>query len=154
MSEAAREAFDTFEARWRAALEERARLILDVRPCGEMAGNHCEMGDQLSLASGLKPIGFNWELLDPEAAPDAPRSASGVIAGALSHDMEFPQQEWLGEVAALDCARDFLALFGLDATFMSNRIEDYWNPLTSARIEWAFAGFDAGRAGLMVLARD
>ena len=103
---------------------------------------------------GLKTIGFNWELLDPEAAPGEPRSALGAIAGALECDMEFPQHNWLGKRQAAACAQDFIALFGAPCTIVSNRIDGLWNPISDARIEWAFVGFDQASAVLLLVARD
>lgn len=103
---------------------------------------------------GLKTIGYNWELLDAQARMGEPRSAEGIIAGALKNDMEFPQQEWLGADGAAACARDFLALFDAPRTVVSNRLDGLWNPLSDARIEWAFVGMDGANAAVLLVARD
>lgn len=120
-----------------------------------MDANHCEIADALAVRGGFAAIGYNWELLDPSGDAGAPRSAVGILVQALACDMEFPQTQWLGEQGGHDCARDFLALFDRPtATIVSNRLTDFWNPLTRARIEWAFVGYDATRIVMLVLARD
>ena len=99
----------------------------------------------------MKPIGFNWELLDAHGGPDEPRSALGVMAGAFTNHMEFPKQEWLGEQDALSCASDFVSLFDPSGrTIVSNRLTDFWNPLTDAKIEWGFVGFDDTRIAVLL----
>ena len=143
-----------FLERWKARLEEGARLVFEEMPLAEAAGTHCDIGDGIAVRAGLKPIGFNWELLDAEGAPGEPRAALSVLTRALTDDMEYPKQSWLGEDGAASCAQDFVALFERPRTIISNRIEDYWNPLSTARIEWAFVGFDEAQAVLMLLMRD
>ena len=145
---------DGFRAEWGEALEARARLVLAEISLPENAATHCDIGDAIAISEGLKPITYNWELLDVEAAHTEPRSALGVIAGALESDMEFPKEAWLGPDGAVACAQDFLALLDPPRTLIANRIEDYWNPLSDARIEWAFVGFDAEWAVLMLVMRD
>ena len=145
---------DAFLNRWGAALEERSRVVFEVMPFPDGASNYCIVADAVAQQLGLKTIGYNWELLDAQGAIDDARSALAVIAGALTNDMEFPKQAWLGADGAAACAQDFLSLFEAPITVVSNRLEGLWNPLTQARIEWAFVGMDGSRAALLLLARD
>lgn len=146
---------EQFLARWQASIEARAGLIFDLHSRNEFSGNHAEIADQLAVRNDLTPIGFNWEMLDPMGDVTDPRSALGILIRAFETDMEYPKQDWFGCERAQQCARDFLDLFDRErATILSNRIEDYWNPLTAAKIEWAFVGFDGECAALLVLTRD
>ena len=145
---------DAFKAAWLNALEERSRVIFEVMPMPDMPGNHCQIADALAAQLDLQTIGYNWELLDAEGALGDARSALSVIAGALGNDMEFPQQAWLGADGAAACAQDFIGLFDAPRTIVSNRLEGLWNPLTDARIEWAFVGMDGAHAALLLIARD
>jgi hypothetical protein len=145
---------DAFNAAWLNALEERARVIFEVMPLPDMPGNHCQIADAMAAQLDLKVLRDNWELLDAEGAIGEARSALNVIAGALENDMEFPQQAWLGADGAAACAQDFIGLFETPRTFVSNRLEGLWNPLTNARIEWAFVGMDGANAALLLIARD
>ncbi len=145
---------DAFNAAWLNALEERARVIFEVMPMPDMLGNHCQVADAAAAKLDLNTIGYNWELLDAEGGIDGARSALGVIAGALENDMEYPRQTWLGADGAAACAQDFIGLFETPRTFVSNRLEGLWNPLTNARIEWAFVGMDGANAALLLIARD
>ncbi len=141
---------DAFISRWRQPLEARAQIVFRASERGYGGGNYCAVANAFVEQHGFKPIGFNWELLDPEASPDKPRSARGVIAEAFARDMALPQTQWLGETAK-DCAADFVALFDQsERTIVSNRMGDLWNPLTDARIEWGFVGFDAERIALLL----
>ena len=145
------EALEAFIARWRASLEEQAKVVF---VSGEPSGAERTFGDKANAfveSQGLKPIGFNWELLDPYAGPEEPRSAVGTIAEAFSAHMEYPKREWLGRTRAEEMANEFLALFDKQsATILSNRMGDLWNPLTDARIEWAFVGMDDQRIALLL----
>lgn len=129
-------------------------MVFDVVPLSNVTGTHCDVADAAASGLGLKTIGFNWELLDAEGGFQDPRSALGTIAGALKSDMEFPQQSWLGADGSAACAQDFLALFNTPRTILSNRLEGLWNPVSDARIEWAFVGFDDAHAALLLIARD
>ncbi|WP_108789918.1 hypothetical protein [Erythrobacter sp. Alg231-14] len=145
---------DTFWAEWQRPLEDRAQIVFDEAITPQTTGTHCDIADAIMQAKGLKPIGFNWEMLDAFGGPDDTRSALGVIADALRADMEFPQQEWLGDHGAAACARDFVGLFEGPKTVLSNRLEGLWNPVSDARIEWCFVGFDDVRAAVLLLMRE
>ncbi len=144
----------TFWSDWGAALEEGARVVFRAMPLPDAPGNHCQIADAAAAQLGLKTIGYNWELLDADGGAGDARSALGVIAGALENDMEFPKQAWLGADGAAACAQDFCALFDAPRTLVSNRLEGLWNPLTDARIEWAFVGMDNAHMAILLLARD
>ncbi len=145
---------ETFVSRWIGKLEERARVVFEVVTLPEVTGTHCDVADAVAKGFGQKTIGFNWEMLDSEGGFQGPRTALGTIAGALEADMEYPKQTWLGADDAAACAQDFLALFNTPRTILSNRLEGLWNPISDARIEWAFVGFDGAHAALLLLARD
>jgi len=143
---------DAFVERWNAPLSEQASVTFALAQNPQPQSTYGDTANAFVEAQGLKPIGFNWELLDPYAAPGEPRSALGTMAEAMAHHMEYPSREWLGEAAALQCAQDFVDLFdAADRTILTNRFGDLWNPLTDARIEWGFVGFDTRHAGLLVL---
>lgn len=145
---------EAFLARWKAQLEQGAQVKFAAADRDGPDGNYCAVANAFVETQGLQPIGFNWELLDAEAGPGEPRSALGTLAGALSHDMERPQSEWLGPAAARDCASDFIALFEAGSrTLVSNRLKNLWNPISPTRIEWAFLGNDARRIALLLIAR-
>lgn len=142
---------EEFIARWRGPLEVSADIGFAAGERAEIAGNHSGIADAFVTAHGMKPIGFNWELLDAHSGVDEPRSALGVMAGAFANHMEFPKQEWLGAGEALACASDFAGLFdAASRTIVSNRLTDYWNPLTDAKIEWAFVGYDDRRIAVLI----
>ena len=143
---------DAFLTQWKAPLGEQARVTFALGENPEPQGTYGAVANAFVEAQNLKPIGFNWELLDPHAPQGEPRSALGTIAEALTHHMEYPSRDWLGRDAAARCAHDFLDLFDpTDRTVLTNRFGDLWNPLTDARIEWGFVGFDSQRAGLLLL---
>lgn len=145
---------EDFIQKWRAPLETGARILFHSGPVVE-SGDYCDYANSFVKEAGLKTIGFNWELLDPYSEPGEPRSALGTIADAFAMQMEFPQKEWLGKARAAECARDFHALFAdRDPTILSNRFGDLWNPLTDARIEWGFIGFDEERIVLLLAVID
>jgi hypothetical protein len=145
---------EIFAARWRTALEARARIIFKSGLLPDAGGNHCQIADAFVVSCGFAPIGYNWEMLDPEGGMADARSAIGVMAGAFAADLELPQTEWLGEVRAQACAADFVAMFDAAEAeprmILSNRLEGLWNPVSDARIEWAFVGFDASRIALLL----
>ena len=145
---------EAFLEQWCGPIEERARLVFEEVPLPRDALTHVAIGDAVASAMGLKPIGFNWELLDADGALGESRSALTVITRATEADMEFPKESWLGEEGARRFAQDFVSLFDAPRTVLSNRLEEYWNPLTDAKIEWAFVGYDASKACLMLLLRD
>ena len=141
-----------FETAWRPILESQAEVVFITGTIPEGPGAAFKTADDFSIARGFRAIGFNWELLDAEAASDQPRSAISAIAGALTNHMAFPQQTWLGEEAAMRCAEQFIAAFDHDGRqILTNRMDFGWNPLTDATIEWAFTGFDDEAIALLLL---
>lgn len=144
-----------FIARWRDPLKEQAQVFFAHEPRGGSGANYCDVANDFVEDQGFDGIGFNWELLDTDGAPGDPRSAQQAFVDAFSHDMALPQTEWLGLAGARACAKDFRSVFdGRGPTIVSNRLGDLWNPLTSARIEWAFVGFDETRIALLLLTTE
>jgi len=142
---------EAFIARWREPLATRATIVFEHGPRDGSRDNFCDIANGFVERCGYTSIGFNWEMLDPNGAAYEPRSARAVIADAFSRDMALPQTEWLGQERAQDCAEDFLSMFtGTERTIASNRLGDFWNPLTRAQIEWAFVGFDDARIALLL----
>ena len=141
-----------FEAAWLARLQADAMVSFYRGPLPALAGMHAAVADAFVEQHGLKPIGFNWELLDAVAAEDQPRSALGEMVKALSDDIARPGKTWLGEAAAHECASDFLNLFDpLTRTVVSNRYDGLWNPISGAPVEWGFVGFDDAHAALLLI---
>lgn len=144
-----------FIARWGRPLEERARVVFACGPREKDGRNYCDIANDFVESQGFVGIGFNWELLDAEAGPGETRSARGTIADAFAYDMMLPQTRWLGRESARDCAEDFVNLFAPEnRTIVSNRLNDLWNPLSRARIEWAFIGFDAVHKVFLMVQSD
>lgn len=142
-----------FIERWRPVLESGALVKFAYGPRGSTSGNHCEIADQLVTTLGLKPIGFNWELLDAGAPEGSSRSGKGELIEALTHSLANPSQAWLSEAQARECADQFLSLFDPAAlTLVSNRYDGLWNPIAGGATEWGFVGFDATQAVLLLLA--
>ncbi len=143
-----------FAAQWLSRLEAGAQAVFVEGLVPETGGSPAAIADAFVQSKGFKPIGYNWEMLDPSASPTEPRSAVGTLAGAFDRDMEFPQQTWLGESDARACAADFVSAFDpLRCSVLTNRMVHGWHPLSDAAIEWAFVGFDQTRIALLLLTR-
>lgn len=141
-----------FEARWRGRLETAANVTFAAGPAPAAGGTPAAIADGWVEAHGFKPIGYNWEMLDPTALPGEPRSALGTLAEALAHHMAYPKQEWLGSEDARACAGDFVTAFDpARCTVLTNRMDFGWHPVSDAAIEWAFVGFDRTRIALLLL---
>ncbi|MEO1488356.1 MAG: hypothetical protein AAFR88_02805 [Pseudomonadota bacterium] len=142
---------ERFIVAWRAKLDAQCELRFEREAVEGAAGLHTAIADGFVAKHELTPIGFNWEMLDP-ASETGERSAVAAMAGALTKNMVFPSQEWLGEEAAQQCARDFVACFNPAAcTMLTNRMDFGWNPISEATIEWAFVGFDDQAIALVLL---
>ena len=119
-----------------------------------LPGLHTARADAFVTGLGYQPIGGNWELLDADAAPDAPRSALAALREAFAHSMVFAREPWLGEADAIAMGAEFLACFDpASRQIVTNRMYFGWNPITTASIEWAFVAFD-DQAIALLLATD
>lgn len=146
---------EAFNHRWRAPLESGAQLVFKTRELDDISGTPSAIADSFVGSLGYTPIGANWEMLDPGSDADVPRSANAAMADALTMDMALPQQQWLGEERAKECARDFLECFDLfQRTILTNRMYFGWNPISDAKIEWAFVGYDQSAIALLLLTRE
>lgn len=144
---------EAFAARWRPILEDGALVKFAYGPRGEAQGNHCQIADEFISTLGLKPIGFNWELLDAYAAKDEARSASGELVKAFAQRIDNPSKDWLDLTQARECADAFLGLFDTGTlTLVSNRYDGLWNPIAGGSAEWGFVGFDEDQIALLLLA--
>ena len=141
-----------FFAAWRGRLcEAGADVRFTAEELAAPPGLHFACADAFVTRLGYQPIGGNWELLDAEAAPDAPRSARAALKDAFSHNMVFPSETWLGDAGALAMAGDFLACFDSSTQqIMTNRMYFGWNPITTASLEWAFVAFDDRAIALLL----
>jgi hypothetical protein len=147
---------DTFFVTWGARLRGgRAEVRFVARPLDTPPGLHAACADSFVSGLGYRPIGGNWELLDPEGDLAGPRSARAALVEAFAHDMALPQQPWLGERDAQAMAGDFLACFDpRTRQIVTNRMYFGWNPLTDAAIEWAFVAFDSTAIALLLATAD
>lgn len=141
-----------FELRWLDRLNQGAQTLFETREIDGAGGLHSAIADAFVSRLGMKPIGFNWELLDPGAAPGTPRSALSELTSALSNDISSFGKPWLDEADARQCALDFLAGFDPSSlTVVSNRYDGLWNPISGAEIEWGFVAFDRQAIALMLI---
>lgn len=147
------EVLERFGNRWLARLNNGARTVFEHAEMHEERGLHSAVADDFVAGLGMKPIGFNWELLDASREASGPRSAFAQLAQALSNDISNPSKEWLGATEAERCAFDFLQAFDqATLTFVSNRYDGLWNPISGASVEWGFVGFDARHIALLLIA--
>ncbi|KWV91584.1 hypothetical protein [Erythrobacter sp. YT30] len=145
--------FDEFANDWLSVLRRDARIAFEHAPLGKADGTHCDIANRFVQSLGLKSIGFNWELLDPDGEIDMARSALGQLTQALSHDISNPSKTWLAHQAAEHCARQFLALFDPNAlTVVANRYHGLWNPISGAASEWGFVAYDNAHIALLLIA--
>lgn len=146
-------ALDRFIADWREPLEQQAGVLFAAGALDAPSIVYSDVADRFVEAQGLKPIGANWEMLDPSDDDGAPRSAIAFFADALSQNMVLPGRSWLGESRARQCGREFLACFApRSRTVLTNRLDFGWNPISAANVEWAFIGFDDQKIALLLLA--
>lgn len=145
--------FARFETQWLGRLREKAKVAFEFGPVPQDHTTPHAIADHFVSARRLKPIGFNWELLDPSGDADAVRSALGEVTKALSGAIEDPGVPWLSQQDAARCARDFLSLFDADAlVVVANRYDGLWNPISGAANEWGFFAFDGEHAALLLIA--
>lgn len=144
--------FAAFEAKWLAALNRQTPAKIAFGSLPQERASPYAMADAFITSLGLKPIGFNWELLDPEAVAGAPRSAQGELHKALTQLSGNPDSGPLSSSDAEDCAADFWELFELaQLNVVSNRYDGLWNPVAGGEIEWGFVAFDQSHIGLLLL---
>lgn len=144
---------EAFAARWVQRLADGAWVRFEHGAPDPAAFIHSAVADGFVGSLGLKPIGYNWELLDSSGDASAPRSATGELTLAMSSDLANPNRPWLPEEEARRCAGDFLALFdSASRTIVSNRYDGLWNPIAGHDVEWGFVGWDQNRIALLLLA--
>ncbi|MEL7188475.1 MAG: hypothetical protein AAGK17_02895 [Pseudomonadota bacterium] len=144
---------EAFKEEWLPKLSSQARIAIEHGQIGALKGTHCDVADGFVSMLGLKPIGFNWELLDAAGDAGEPRSAFDQIVEALSHDIANPSRPWLPSGEAQRCARAFIELFEPSViTIVSNRYDGLWNPIAGAANEWGFVAYDAQRIALFLIA--
>ncbi|MEL6531366.1 MAG: hypothetical protein AAFQ27_15515 [Pseudomonadota bacterium] len=143
---------EEFEQTWLPRLTQEASVLFRCGTPPKGAITHTSAADAFVRSLGLKPIGFNWELLDASADAQASRSAVGEITKAISSDLANPSQLWLAPDVAQSCAQDFLNLFdAADLTVVSNRHDGLWNPIAGGEVEWGFVGYDRHKIALLLL---
>jgi hypothetical protein len=137
---------------WRTAFEQRALVRFEAGSVPHDALTPAAKADAFSGRFGFKPIGFNWEMLDPGEDLAAPRSARATMVEALANDMVETRTKWLGKARALTCAEAFLAPFDAAAlSIVTNHLNGLWYPISGASDEWSFAVMDEEVIALLVL---
>ncbi len=151
---------DAFEARWRKPLARCAQVIFKVQKRDTAAGTPVQIADAFVVEHGFTPIGFDWELLDADAAPGEARSALGAFRDALALDLMM-RDTWLGDEQALDCGREFVGAFNpSQRLLLTNHIirdagtSEGWNPISKAAYEWAFLGLDDSKIALLLITAE
>ena len=143
MSEAVFAALASFDQNWRALLSNHVRFECVWGDLPVDGLTPAAKADAFVQQQGFNPIGFNWEMLDPEAAINGPRSAFGTIVEALRHDIAQPSRDWLSEREAQLCARQFLDAFAPETpAVLTNHLNGLWWPISSAADEWSFVAMD------------
>jgi hypothetical protein len=142
---------EEFIAAWRPRFGKHRDVRFAAQALDAPPGLHFALADGFVTGLGYKAIGANWELLDADGAPDAPRSAHAAFVEAFANDMVFSREPWLGPEAALALAEDFLACFEpRSRQIVTNRMYFGWNPITEATLEWAFVAFDDQAIALLL----
>ncbi len=154
------EKLESFEKSWRNPLEMCAQVDFHCEVRDESRNAPTKVADEFASRCGYKPIGFDWELLDPTIGPDGDRSALGAFEDAFAKDMVMRSQ-WLGSNQAVQCGRAFLAAFDPhELTILTNHIvrvagqSEAWNPISDATFEWAFIGYDAHAIALLLVTAE
>ena len=143
---------ESYFAKWRAPLEARALVRFEVGDLPLDGLTPAAKADAFSGQFGCKPIGFNWEMLDPGDDLTAPRSALNAMVEALSKDIGDRKTAWLSVRDALQCALDFLAPFDRAAlSVVTNQLNGLWYPISGARDEWTFVAMDDEAIALLIL---
>lgn len=141
---------------WRERLwADSAEVRFTAQALSAPPGLHAACADRFVTSLGYAPISGNWELLDAEAAAGEPRSARDALVQAFAMNMVFSSQSWLGEAAAAALAEDLLACFDpATRQIVTNRMYFGWNPITTARHEWAFVAFDDSAIALLLATHE
>ena len=154
MSEATLAALIEFHAQWRDVLSKDVQFKLHCGALPEDGLTPAAKANAFVQAHGFQPIGFNWEMLDPEAGMDEPRSAFGTMVEALEHDLTQPSSDWLSANEARSCAGQFMAAFHASAvTILTNHLNGLWWPISGAADEWSFVAMDDDVIALWLMAR-
>lgn len=143
---------EAFTAAWRGPMSGGSAAVrIAARALSAPPGLHFACADSFVTGFGYQAIGANWELLDAEGPPDAPRSASAALAEAFAQDMIVPARPWLGEATAREMAAAFIGCFDPgQRQIVTNRMYFGWHPISAASIEWAFVAFDDSAAALLL----
>lgn len=142
---------EDFIAPWRPRFGKHCDVRFAAQALDAPPGLHFALADSFVTGLGHKAIGANWELLDADGPPDAPRSARAAFVEAFANDMVFSREPWLGQEVALALAEDFLACFKPSSRqIVTNRMYFGWNPITDATFEWAFVAFDDRAIALLL----
>ena len=147
-----------FIAQWRTPLESGAEVFFKARAHqGVAAGAPTQIANSFVSECGFATIGHHWEMLDPTARAEEPRSAIGAFEDALSRDLAM-RTDWLGTECAARCGAQFVDAFEPTwATIVTNHIardggqSEGWNPISTSALEWAFVGFDRDAIALLLL---
>ncbi|MEM1195381.1 MAG: hypothetical protein AAGH57_04705 [Pseudomonadota bacterium] len=153
MNGTVRAALNSFYEDWRPVLSQRVRLFFASDALPETGLTPAAKADAFAVQHGFQPIGFNWEMLDPEAGLGEPRSALGTIVEALQRDIAQPSREWLDEGKAHQCATQFLGAFAQgNGTILTNHLNGLWWPISEAADEWTFVAMDEDTIALWLMA--
>ncbi|MEO0871622.1 MAG: hypothetical protein AAFY19_06620 [Pseudomonadota bacterium] len=145
-------ALSAFFERWRDQLESRALVRFEVGTPSQAVLTASAKAEAFAGPSGFKPIGFNWEMLDPGEDLSAPRSARKAIVDALTTDLVDYKMRWISDETALRFAGDFLAPFDPSTLWVvTNHLNGLWYPISGASDEWSFAAMDDDVIALLVL---
>ncbi len=143
---------NAFFARWRGPIEERALVRFEAGALPDEGLTPAAKVDAFAGQFGFKPIGFNWEMLDPSEDLTAPRSARGTIVEALTTDIADRTTPWLSFESALQCASEFIAPFEPSSlSLVTNHLNGLWWPISGAGDEWSFAVMDERAIALLVM---
>jgi hypothetical protein len=142
---------EEFIAAWRPRFGKRRDVRFAAQALDAPPGLHFALADSFVTGLGYMGIGANWELLDADSPPDAPRAARAAFVEAFASDMVYSREPWLGAETALALAEDFLGCFAPGSRqIVTNRMYFGWNPITDATIEWAFVAFDDHAIALLL----
>ncbi|MEM7688653.1 MAG: hypothetical protein AAF291_06500 [Pseudomonadota bacterium] len=143
---------DAFFVQWREALEARALVRFEAGALPQEGLTPAVKADAFSSRLGCKPIGFNWEMLDPSDDLAAPRSARATMVEALTNDMIQTKTPWLGAQRSLECAQALFAPFDQGAlSVVTNHLNGLWYPISGASDEWTFVAMDDETIALLIL---
>ena len=143
---------ESFIAIWRPRIAKHADLAFHCASLNEDYRAPHTIANGFVSEHGFTAIGFNWEMLDATPEADGERSAAHVISKALACNVERPQQIWLGEETANQCAEQLLGCFDpMQRTVLSNHFAGLWNPISGRSVEWAFVAMDDRAIALLLV---